>query len=244
MQQAMAAIAHSCPGILPDLNPIYVNPFSGNQSPSLFPPISGTEKTLLAGRPMVAMGARMSMWHNSLKLLAFFCVDENLKLREFSKSITERTYTWYANLTPCRSVPGKTWCCGSSAYVVEEGSSREYNRREPLRRDQQNSRYCIYHRAIRHAMKDCWALRHLLSWKIAKGELEVPKKDQGVDKYPLLRHDKRKEQVMMLSCYEADEVSYFVQEPVVAEPEEDFPLDADRLATCNNPPSLGGSLTS
>ena len=29
-----------------------------------------------------------------------FCFDKNLRLREFSKSLIERGYTWYINLTP------------------------------------------------------------------------------------------------------------------------------------------------
>ena len=60
--------------------------------------------------------------------------------------------------------------------------------------------------------------------------MEVPPKDQGVGKDPLPRHDKGKEQVMMLSCNEANKIPYYVQEPIITEPEEDFPLDEERLA--------------
>ena len=65
---------------------------------------------------------------------------------------------------------------------------------------------------------------------MAGGELEVPHKDQGVNKDHLLRHAKGTGQVMMLLCYEADKVPYYMQELVVTELEEDFPLDTDRRA--------------
>ncbi|GFZ11277.1 hypothetical protein Acr_22g0006750 [Actinidia rufa] len=40
--------------------------------------------------------------------------------------------------------------------LVEDGEVKlPHVKREPSRKDQQNSRYCIYHRAIRHATKDC-----------------------------------------------------------------------------------------
>ncbi|GFS31297.1 hypothetical protein Acr_00g0040400 [Actinidia rufa] len=47
--QTMAAIACSCPRVLPGLSPISVNPFSKNQNPLPFPTTPGTNEYLLGG---------------------------------------------------------------------------------------------------------------------------------------------------------------------------------------------------
>ena len=45
----MAAIARSYPAVLPGLNPISFNSFSGNQSPFPLPLIQGTLENVVAG---------------------------------------------------------------------------------------------------------------------------------------------------------------------------------------------------
>ncbi|GFY91112.1 hypothetical protein Acr_07g0013080 [Actinidia rufa] len=170
----------------------------------------------------VATGVCTSMWHDSLRHLVLFVPIKNLRLREFSKSLTERAYAWYANLTPGCCFYDHNGITGDVRLpVTEERSSQGYKRR----RD--------YDTLPRHYPTSSMKLK--LSWtswskmaksgcpmltgshqeeinrtpdiKIAKRELEVPEKDQEVDKDPLPRPDKGKEQVMMLSCYEADEHS-------------------------------------
>ncbi|CAL8995236.1 unnamed protein product [Prunus brigantina] len=42
--------------------------------------------------------------------------DYNLRLREFSKSLTDRAYTWYTTLAPSSSVLGRIWQAGSGTW--------------------------------------------------------------------------------------------------------------------------------
>lgn len=57
----------------------------------------------------------------------------------------------------------------------------------------------MYHRTVKHdAIKDCWAFRNLFNHKIAKGELEVPDREKGVDKDPLPKNDRGKWVMMIL----------------------------------------------
>ncbi|GFY85773.1 hypothetical protein Acr_04g0005110 [Actinidia rufa] len=223
VQQAIADIAHNCLGVLLDLNLISVNLVSKNQSPSPLPQMPGTVENLLARLVMVfpRLLEMSSFEHNPPYSIEIACLQHPEGLcavvifaialrsrRGLSSNVTEeRSSHGYQRRHDYNDSPPPP----SNKYneakaildkLVEDGEVRlPHVDKEPSRRNQQNSR-----------------------------ELEVLEKDQGVDKDPLPRHDKGKKQVMMLSCYEADEVPYYVQQPIIPEPKEDFPLDANRHA--------------
>ena len=59
---------------------------------------------------------------------------------------------------------------------------------EATEEEKKSSRYCHYHRSIKHSVTDCWALRRRLHARIQDGTLELPQTHQRVHVDLFLKH--------------------------------------------------------
>ncbi|GKV15299.1 hypothetical protein SLEP1_g26095 [Rubroshorea leprosula] len=91
--------------------------------------------------------------------------DRDLCLHEFSKSFSNKAYTWYTTLPL------------ASAH------------REPNDDDKCNSKYCRYHRFVHHVTMDYFSLRRMYHRRVLERLLEAPNRRQRVDKDILPHHN-------------------------------------------------------
>uniref|UniRef100_A0A2N9EI75 Uncharacterized protein n=1 Tax=Fagus sylvatica TaxID=28930 RepID=A0A2N9EI75_FAGSY len=59
---------------------------------------------------------------------------------------------------------------------------------EATEEEKKSSKYCHYHRSIKHSITDCWALRRRFHARIQDGTLELPQTQQRVHVDPFLKH--------------------------------------------------------
>ncbi|GKV03858.1 hypothetical protein SLEP1_g16100 [Rubroshorea leprosula] len=102
-----------------------------------------------------------------LDAMGAYARDRDLCLCEFSKSLSDKAYTWYTTLLP--------------------GSIRSWDEM-PNDDDKCNPKYCRYHRFVYHVTMDCFSLRRIYHRRVLEGLLEVPNRRKRVEKDPLPRH--------------------------------------------------------
>uniref|UniRef100_A0A2N9ER07 RNA-directed DNA polymerase n=1 Tax=Fagus sylvatica TaxID=28930 RepID=A0A2N9ER07_FAGSY len=61
-------------------------------------------------------------------------------------------------------------------------------RRSTTEEEKKSSKYCHYHRSIKHSITDCWTLRKRFHERIQDGTLELPQTQQRVHVDPFLKH--------------------------------------------------------
>jgi hypothetical protein len=59
---------------------------------------------------------------------------------------------------------------------------------EATEEEKKSSKYCHYHRSIKHSITDCWTLRRRFHARIQDGTLELPQTQQRVHVDPFLKH--------------------------------------------------------
>jgi hypothetical protein len=59
---------------------------------------------------------------------------------------------------------------------------------ETTEEEKKSSKYCHYHRSIKHSITDCWTLRKRFHERIQDGTLELPQTQQRVHVDPFLKH--------------------------------------------------------
>ncbi|GKU89659.1 hypothetical protein SLEP1_g3772 [Rubroshorea leprosula] len=104
--------------------------------------------------------------------------NRDLCLREFSKSLSDRAYTWYTTL------PLGFWIVDGAITLPQAQAHRE-----PSNDDKRNPKYCRYHCFVNHATMDCFSLRRMYHRQVLEGLLKVPNRRQRVDKDPFPLHN-------------------------------------------------------
>uniref|UniRef100_A0A2N9FUQ4 RNA-directed DNA polymerase n=1 Tax=Fagus sylvatica TaxID=28930 RepID=A0A2N9FUQ4_FAGSY len=128
----------------------------------------------------------------------------DLCLREFSKSLDDRAYTWYTTLPP-GSV--KAWedmeppppvpCTLEEImaildkWVADGIIKLPEISKKATEEDKKNPKFCYFHQYVHHSTADCWTLRRKFHEKIQDGTLELPQVRQKVNIDPFLKHQEK-----------------------------------------------------
>ncbi|XP_028063532.1 uncharacterized protein LOC114266798 [Camellia sinensis] len=107
----------------------------------------------------------------------------------------------------------------------------------PTKEDKESPDYCIYHRATRHPMRDCWTLKGIFKKKVTANELKFKDADNcDVRKDPYLNHKEKGKNVHMIGYLgpmrnQVHMVSYYdeLEEIATSQLPKIVPTDSQRI---------------